>query len=88
MREVSYFYYDRTLLNFILLPYLIFGEWLFLENGTSSRLIVTAYFVLVYALLGFLAIVRRRPSFLSVAFTLAAFLFFLQLLSLLILIQF
>jgi hypothetical protein len=78
-KEVNFFLFDRTLANFILFPYLVFGEWLFLENGTSSRLVVTAYFVLTYGLLAFLAIVRRRPSFGSVVFSIAALMYFLQL---------
>jgi hypothetical protein len=77
--EIRYFFFDRTILNFFLIPYLIFGEWLYLENGTSSRLIVTAYFVLLYALLAFTVIVRRRLSFPSIALTIATFLFFIQL---------
>lgn len=59
--SVGWFSVEKTPLNFFLFPFLRFGQWFVDPDETSSHLVVLAFFIAFYLLLG-LAALRRSLS--------------------------
>lgn len=70
-QDVGMFLLDRNFLNFLIFPFVRYGQWFVQAVETSSRLVVLGYFVLLYPLIVLLLFLRRRLS--SLELTLFAF---------------
>ncbi len=57
--NINYFLVDRTLLNFILFPFVRYGQWFVQDVETSSRLVVLGDFALLYLTLAAFAVLRK-----------------------------
>lgn len=65
--NVGFFLFDRTFLNFLMFPFVRYGQWFVQEVETSSRLVVLGYFILAYLLIAFFLVRREKIGTLAIS---------------------